>query len=319
MGITAVALWHAKGDSSQSRLNEVIVFPFYTLKKQYGLSTRHVICTQGEKWFFIGRNRFQHFPLLYYGAGRHSDPEGVNVITGDYLIAQNRFLKRIRPNTFAGLQSNIQWLSNVEMTPAGPGQMMMPLPTGGEGNLTTGVGAVCMYDDRLNILNVRHGNYAEVGFTRFSPILGSDFNFSTLVWDARLYRTGVKSNQVIALHTFAQLTNGVAPFNQLAAVGGESILRGYYLGRFRDKQYMAFQMEYRWLPFSFSKRIGGTAFLGTGLIGNKPRELLRNAPLIAGGAGLRVLLFPEKDIYARLDIGLTPEGRGFYLYLGESF
>ena len=37
-------------------------------------------------------------------------------------------------------------------------------------------------------------------------------------------------------------------------MGGESLMRGYYLGRYRDKNLLAGQVEYRILPFSFSKR-----------------------------------------------------------------
>jgi hypothetical protein len=39
----------------------------------------------------------------------------------------------------------------------------------------------------------------------------------------------------------------------------------------------------------------------------------------AGGAGIRYLLFPKKDIFLRLDVGFTKDGPGFYLYTGEAF
>ena len=35
--------------------------------------------------------------------------------------------------------------------------------------------------------------------------------------------------------------------------------------------------------------------------------------------GLRFLLFPEKDIYTRLDIAFIQEGRGVYIFIGEAF
>jgi len=41
--------------------------------------------------------------------------------------------------------------------------------------------------------------------------------------------------------------------------------------------------------------------------------------LPTGGAGLRFLLFPEKDIYTRIDYALTKEGSGFYFFIGEAF
>ncbi|RMG55847.1 MAG: hypothetical protein D6722_27310 [Bacteroidetes bacterium] len=318
LGITMVLLWHARYQGGQSRLNEVIVFPFYTLKKQYGLSTRHILVTREEQWFFYGRNRFQHFPLLYYGSGRQSDPAGASVLTADYLISQNRYLKRVAANTFVGLQSNVQWLANVSME-AQAGGPLMPMPDGGEGNLTVGLGAAAVYDSRQNLLNVREGLLVELGYLAFQPAWGSDFDFSTWNWDIRGYQKAWRDNQVLAWQLAGQLTSGDAPFNQLAAVGGESLLRGYYFGRFRDRQYVAGQVEMRWLPFSFSKRIGATAFLATGWVSDPVKELFSGPPIAAGGIGLRYLLFPKKDIFARLDMGITPEGTGFYIYLGEAF
>ena len=41
--------------------------------------------------------------------------------------------------------------------------------------------------------------------------------------------------------------------------------------------------------------------------------------LPTGGAGLRVLLFPEKDIYTRIDVAFTQEGSGVYIFIGEAF
>jgi hypothetical protein len=41
--------------------------------------------------------------------------------------------------------------------------------------------------------------------------------------------------------------------------------------------------------------------------------------LPTGGAGLRFLIFPEKDIYTRLDFAFTQEGSGVYFLIGEAF
>ena len=41
--------------------------------------------------------------------------------------------------------------------------------------------------------------------------------------------------------------------------------------------------------------------------------------LPSGGAGLRFLLFQEKDIYLRLDYGITGHGNNYYITLGEAF
>jgi hypothetical protein len=97
------------------------------------------------------------------------------------------------------------------------------------------------------------------------------------------------------------------------------LMRGYYVGRYRDKNLIAGQVEYRILPFSFSKRLGASAFLAAGQVFGDDHTFQWNQFLPTGGVGLRFLLFPEKDIYTRLDIAFTEEGHGFYVFIGEAF
>ena len=56
-------------------------------------------------------------------------------------------------------------------------------------------------------------------------------------------------------------------------MGGEQLMRGYYLGRYRDNNLVAGQVEYRFLPFPFSKRLGAAAFLGAGTVAPKVGDL----------------------------------------------
>ncbi len=109
------------------------------------------------------------------------------------------------------------------------------------------------------------------------------------------------------------------PFNQLALMGGENLMRGYYLGRYRDNVLVATQAEYRFLPFPFSKRFGGAVFGSLGAVSPSMADLNLDQVRFAGGAGLRYLLFPNKDIFIRFDVAATNEGFGYYFYIGEAF
>ncbi|MEO0405438.1 MAG: BamA/TamA family outer membrane protein, partial [Bacteroidota bacterium] len=115
------------------------------------------------------------------------------------------------------------------------------------------------------------------------------------------------------------LNGDEVPFNQLALMGGENLMRGYYLGRYRDNALLASQVEYRFLPFPFSKRFGGVAFAGVGAVSPKIVDLNLNQVRASGGLGLRFLLFPGKDIYTRFDVAATNEGLGYYVFIGEAF
>ena len=76
-------------------------------------------------------------------------------------------------------------------------------------------------------------------------------------------------------------------------MGGESLMRGYYLGRYRDRHLLATQIEYRILPFTFSKRWGASVFLAMGQVfgeniseDNSKNGFQFKNILPTGGAGL---------------------------------
>lgn len=319
IGISSVYLFHAKGDYVNNRLNEATAFLFYTLNNQYGLWLDHAIYTDQDKWFFLGRERIQEFPLYYFGYGRDAAKTGYSIADARYLLIRERALRKIYPDLFAGLAFDLQSLSRVSFSQVDPDLPALPLPRGGTGNTTLGLGASVIYDTRENYLNVREGWFAELTYLNYSRALASDFSFQSVLLDFRRYIRPFSPNQTLALQVLGQWTPGDAPFNQVALVGGESMMRGYYTGRFRDHAYLAAQAEYRFLPFPFSKRWGATAFLAGGVIGANPGNMFQNQPLISGGGGIRFLIFPKKDIFTRLDLGVTPEGTGFYIYLGEAF
>jgi len=313
-GFSALLLYYAKRDTS-NRLSEIQTFNFFTFNKQYGAWFDHFIYTDKDKWFFLGRLRFQRFPLQYYGIGPGAKETDEQLVNSDYILIRERVLRKIVPNLFAGLEIDYEKLYNVSIETNGS---TLPVPLGGTGTQNLGIGAGLVYDDRHNALNVRKGHFGEIAYMNYSPKLVSDFKFNTLTIDARIYRT-VKKNQVFAAQVFAQSVTGNAPFNQLALLGSDALMRGYYYGRFRDKKYFAAQAEYRFLPLPFSKRLGAAAFISTGTVAPTLNAFSMRNLLPSGGVGLRYLVFPKKDIFLRFDVGFTKEGPAFYIFTGEAF
>ncbi|MEO0332722.1 MAG: hypothetical protein AAF223_13735, partial [Bacteroidota bacterium] len=73
-GVSALYVYYAKQDTS-NRLSEINAFTFLTLESQYGLWIDHALYSDRSDWFFLGRLRFQQFPLLYYGVGSDTSEE----------------------------------------------------------------------------------------------------------------------------------------------------------------------------------------------------------------------------------------------------
>ncbi len=314
-GFSSLFLFRAKNDSA-NRLSEVNAFTFITLEKQYGLWVDNAIYLDKDSWFFLGRSRLQRFPLLYYGIGPHTTDNAAAVIEADYLLLRQRAMRKLIPNLFLGPEFDLQRLTRTRFVQ--PDSYTYPLPTGSDGTTNLGLGAALVYDNRHNVLNVRKGIFGELSFLQYSRSLASDYNFSGVYADVRSYHP-LQKNQVLAWQVTGNFMSGTVPFNQLALMGGDMMMRGYYQGRYRDKNLLAAQTEYRLLPFPFSKRIGGTVFTGVAAVAPTIGSLQWNNLRVAGGAGLRYLLFPKKDIFLRLDVGFTRDGPGFYIYTGEAF
>jgi len=318
-GFNTLYVYFAKRDTT-NRLSEINAFTFFTLNKQYGLWFDHALYSDKDKWFFLGKIRYQSFPLFYYGIGADTPNEFTATVETNQMIIKERVLRKIVDNVFVGLEVDYQRLSNTEFVLADPLDEGFRRPLGADGSSNFGIGLGLVYDNRHNVLNVRDGLFSELAFLRYNQVWGSDFDFTTIYSDTRIYKPMGKNN-VLAAQLLGQFNFGNIPFNQLALVGGENIMRGYYFGRYRDKNQIATQVEYRFLPLElgFTKRIGFATFAGVATVFDDFDGFSSSNIVASAGVGLRFLLFPKKDIWTRLDYAVTSEGSGVYIFIGEAF
>jgi hypothetical protein len=316
-GLSAVLVGYAKKDTS-NRLSEINGFTFITTEKQYGGIIEHALHSHKNTWFFLGKLKIQNFPLSYHGIGANSPKEKIAVVDAFSFSWKERFLRKVWRDFFVGLELDFQSLSRVNFRPYTTDLSLLS-PLGHKGSNNLGVGIGLLYDNRHNVLNVRHGFFAETAVLVNTKKLGAISDFSSVFTDFRYFHPIGKKN-VFAVQSIGQFTIGDAPFNQYALIGGEMMMRGYYLGRFRDKNYMSLQSEFRMLPLPFAKKFGFAVFASSGIVYNKISTITPNYFKYAGGAGIHYLLFPKKDIWTRLDFAVNNEGgTGFYLFIGCAF
>lgn len=317
-GLSGLVVYNAKNDL-KNRLSEIAAFTFITLENQYGLWLDHAIYTDKNAYFFLGKFRLQQFPLLYHGIGVGTPDEPVARIDGFSITWRERLLREIRKDFYIGLELDLNHLGGVKVLEE---TSEFSPPPGINGLTNFGIGLGVVFDQRYNVLNPREGLFVEGGFLRYDESWGSDYSFQSYFLDFRYYQPTTKK-QVLAyqflVNSVAPFNQSDVPFNQLSLMGGESLMRGYYLGRYRDNMLVATQLEYRFLPFPFSKRFGGTVFGGLGAVSPSIADLSLRQLKASGGLGLRFLLFPGKDIYTRFDVAVTGEKLGYYLFVGEAF
>jgi len=116
------------------------------------------------------------------------------------------------------------------------------------------------------------------------------------------------------------LTGGQSPFYLLPALGSDEMMRGYYNGRYRDRNFIAGQAELR---YRINDRFGIVGFLGTGEVAHNMFSISTLKPNYGGG--LRYFFDTEKGLSIRADYGIGQkvpgESRqsGFYIGLGQAF
>lgn len=316
LGASIMKLFYANNDTL-NRLSELQAFTFFTFKGQYGLVLENAVYGDQDRWFFLGETKIQQFPLLYYGIGPNTPEHHPASVNSFNVLFRQRVLRKLYKNFFFGPEVDYQLISGVDFEQPAAGDPY-PIPRGGEGTSNLGLGMALVYDNRHNVLNVRKGSFGEIAYLRNFDGFISDYNFGSLNLEFRSFHPIGKSD-VLAWHIKGNFTQGDVPFNQLAQLGGDRLMRGYYLGRFRDKHAIAAQVEYRLLPFPFSKRLGAAVFAAAGAAAPEFSAFEARNVKGAVGVGLRYLLFPKKDIYIRFDVGFTKEGANFYVFNGEAF
>jgi hypothetical protein len=94
-------------------------------------------------------------------------------------------------------------------------------------------------------------------------------------------------------------------------------MRGYFEGRFRDKNYLAAQVEWRQPIYKF---IHASAFFSAGEVAPEIDLFKISTMKFTGGGGLRILLNKKEAIFARVDFAFNNEGgTGFYIRINDAF
>ena len=319
IGLSSLYVYFAKRDTT-NRLSEINAFTFFTLENQYGFWFDHAIYSDQNRWFFLGRARIQSFPIFYHGIGVDTPKDYIARVEANQILIKERVLRKLKNDIYLGLEFDYQRLGGTDFVLADIDNVNFELPLGHDGSNNIGIGLGLIQDNRHNVLNVRKGLFSELAFLHYNPAWGSTYKFTSVLSDTRVYKPMGKNN-VLAVQLLGQFNFGDIPFNQLALMGGESIMRGYYYGRYRDRNQLAAQVEYRFLPipFKFTDRLGFAVFAGAGSVFDQVDNLNISNFVVSGGAGLRFLLFPKKDIWTRVDYAVTKESTGIYIFIGESF
>lgn len=304
-----------------SSLNTNITYSQY---RQIILPVQADIWTKGNKFNFVTDCRYINYPSDIYGLGGKTDPNKGYTIDFSGLKIHQTVMAALSENTYLGVGYFFDKFWNIKaidpLSRVVNRQLTKEL---GQEETASGVALRFLYDSRLNQINPKQGVYYNITYRSSMKSLGSDSGWQSLQIEARTYFPfPKKSKNVLAFWMFDWLTvSGTPPYLLLPSTGWDDNYntgRGYIQGRFRGRDMLYFESEYR---FGISRNglIGGVVFLN---IQNFSSDLSAEySKVFPGyGAGLRIKLNKHSGANLCIDYGFGQNGsQGFFVNLGEVF
>jgi hypothetical protein len=187
-----------------------------------------------------------------------------------------------------------------------------------------GFGIAFEHDSRDFPSNAYKGWYLGGNIAYYSDWIKSPARYLRTEITYRHYIPIKRERRVLAWQVKSIMTTGsYIPWTDMPMIGGKDYLRGYTLGRFRDKELVSAVVEYRHMfkrkrlnkKGNYNSRWGYVAWVGTGSVAPRMIELKHWLP--NGGVGLRWEVRDRMNI--RVDAGIGQGEHGFYVTFKEAF
>jgi outer membrane protein assembly factor BamA len=314
VGAAGSLTFHFKDREHTARTSNIQAISIYSTHRQLVAALNGSIFFPDEKLILNQQLSYSYFPDKFWGLGKIApDSLKENYSYHQYYIYLHPQLL-LAKSFFLGLLYEYQNVARVKYDSGGLFDTQDVL--GRYGYHVSGLGLSLTYDTRNNAFSPDRGILMEFSFNHFAPFFVSDFSYTNFVIDIRkFFRT--YNQQVLALQAYGFFNEGEVPLRSLASLGGASEMRGYYAGRYRDKNMYVLQSEYR-APLFW--RIGAVAFGGIGNVGPDLKEINFQYLKYSYGLGLRFALNKSEKLNLRIDYGVGGNASsGFYLQIGEAF
>lgn len=312
-GAGALYAFRFKNEPLSSRPSQVQLGFAYTQKKQLLLYFPFTLYFQNNKYFTYGELGYYIYNFQYFGTGS-SSPESAEETFGlKFPRVRISFLKLVAPRLYFGPRFTYDDVSITDQETNG--LLDRNTVSGSNGGRISGLGLVVAYDTRDNVFFPSEGNYIELVAQPYHELIGSEFTYTKYIMNFHKYYS-LKWKHILAFNSHINHTSGNPPFTDMAMIGGTKKMRGYYQGRYRDRNLALFQTEYR-APLKW--KFGLAAFYGVGGVTKNISNFSLNDFKHSYGVGLRYMIDKEKKLNIRLDAGFTEEGSNFYLTFAEAF
>jgi outer membrane protein assembly factor BamA len=308
-GATALRVTSARDDTRPSTDQ---VYVAYTAKQQFRAFVSTDRWSDENRWGMNAQIEYLRFPQPYYGLGIDAPDQAEEWYEARSWVAGLTIRRRFGRALYGQLGHRY---SDMKIGDIEDGGLIAAGGVyGSRGGVVSQLVGGGAWDSRDNLFAPRTGMFVQATVAHSDDAFGADYRFTRYIGDARRYRRIGRG--VLAGQAYLEATSGRAPFDQLSLVGSGSVMRGYARGRYRDRELVAAQVEYRTPVVG---RLGAAIFAGGGTVAPAIGALASSVLLPSFGAGARWLLLPKQGTTVRVDYGVGKRSSGLYIAFNEAF
>lgn len=309
IGLVGSGLYRVSSADTVSPLSDVSVYLDATTSMFFKAGIRGTQIMPYDRARLHYDVNFASVSSKFWGIGYEENVNDDNESTYKYLVSQVQasYVWRVRPNLYIGPMATFDYINGRKFA--------KPWLWNGEADRTfnVGVGFTVQYDNRDFLTNASRGIMLRFD-QRFNPrFLANKYAFSLTELTAAWYHPLWKS-ATIAMQLHSRFTYGNTPWGLLSSFGGSYNMRGYFEGRYRDKNEIDVCVELRQHVW---RRNGLALWVGTGTVFPEFSALRWYKVLPNWGIGYRWEF--KKKVNVRLDLGFGKHQTGFIFSINEAF
>ncbi len=294
-----------------SKLSEVVTF---STKGKINVSISNELLFNKNKYMILSFLNYRKEPEYFFGIGNDVSRENMEKIEYSRFRFNTTHLFMVAKNFYIGPPLDIAYYWDIKTD--SNSYLIKNNVTGLDGGFTIGTGFSAGFDNRKNRYNPNQGAFALAILNWHPSFLGSKYNYARFDLDMRKYFNPWYKH-VIAIQATTSFVTGDVPYYDLAMLGGDNKMRGYYLGAYRDNVSIDAQVEYRMPVWNIFGIVG---WIGTGRVGDSYSDLSLDGFKLSYGGGIRIRVDSKHNTNLRVDWGFGPHGmNGFYINFAEAF
>lgn len=297
----------------------------YTQNNQIILTANSSVWSSDNRFLWTNDWRVMHYPQATYGLGMYTSTDRVINMDYAYFRFYQSLLRRLGNNLYGGIGYHLDLHWNINSYNKYREVTRISRYTEGiEGrSISSGPVVQLLYDNRRNAINPTGGLYVNAMFRANMQVLGSDNTYQSMLLEARKYvHFPSRSDNILAFWSYNALTlSGDPPFLDLPSTGWDytgNVGRGFIQGRFRGKNLLYAETEYRF-HLTADRLLGGVVFANAQTVSEQTSgQFEKIVPAVGGGIRFKMNKISQTNL--SIDYGFGFDGsKGLFFNLGEVF